>query len=432
MQATKNMTTMQTRFYNAKNIKAELDSYVMGQEKGTRAISMAIAQHLLQSNLDGSNDLLQTDNVLLIGPTGCGKTETFRTLKKLEHDFQCPVCMFNALDYSATKSWQGDAISKIFSDVFNQAVDIYFDSNHVADSLEEQKDDIIRIANHAIILLDEFDKIALCGEGKSRQFLKEYQSNLLKIVEGNSYNIGNFTTPDEKDVGEVTLDTSHMMFIFLGAFSGIEEITKDRLRQEQEKQKTLQPKDSYYQGTYIGFLAESHKAIIPATETEEYTYEQLIPSQEDIIEYGFMRELVGRIPIRTVYKPLSEEALVTIMLNCKTSAYRKYQMRFRIQGHELRCNRSALREIARIAVERSTGARGLMNVFSELLQDTQYELSNDDRIIHCLLRGKEIREHKPPLLRDFTKQEFLREEKRNQRVLRKLKSLKQTFLPDKK
>ena len=426
------MTTMQTRFYNAKNIKAELDSYVMGQEKGTRAISMAIAQHLLQSNLDGSNDLLQTDNVLLIGPTGCGKTETFRTLKKLEHDFQCPVCMFNALDYSATKSWQGDAISKIFSDVFNQAVDIYFDSNHVADSLEEQKDDIIRIANHAIILLDEFDKIALCGEGKSRQFLKEYQSNLLKIVEGNSYNIGNFTTPDEKDVGEVTLDTSHMMFIFLGAFSGIEEITKDRLRQEQEKQKTLQPKDSYYQGTYIGFLAESHKAIIPATETEEYTYEQLIPSQEDIIEYGFMRELVGRIPIRTVYKPLSEEALVTIMLNCKTSAYRKYQMRFRIQGHELRCNRSALREIARIAVERSTGARGLMNVFSELLQDTQYELSNDDRIIHCLLRGKEIREHKPPLLRDFTKQEFLREEKRNQRVLRKLKSLKQTFLPDKK
>lgn len=423
---------MQTRFYNAKNIKAELDSYVMGQEKGTRAISMAIAQHLLQSNLDRSNDLLQTDNVLLIGPTGCGKTETFRTLKKLEHDFQCPVCMFNALDYSATKSWQGDAISKIFSDVFNQAVDMYFDSNHVADSLEEQKDDIIRIANRAIILLDEFDKIALCGEGKSRQFLKEYQSNLLKIVEGNTYNIGNFTTPDEKDVGEVTLDTSHMMFIFLGAFSGIEEITKDRLRQEQEKQKILQPKDSYYQGTYIGFLAESRKAIIPATETEKYTYEQLIPSQEDIIEYGFMRELVGRIPIRTVYKPLSEEALVTIMLNCKTSAYRKYQMRFRIQGHELRCNRSALREIARIAVERSTGARGLMNVFSELLQDTQYELSNDDRIIHCLLRGKEIREHKPPLLRDFTKQEFLREEKRNQRVLRKLKSLKQTFLPDKK
>lgn len=429
---------MTNKYTNAKNIKKELDAYVMGQEQGTRAISMAIAQHLMQSNSKSSDDLLQTDNALLIGPTGCGKTETFRTLQKLEKEFCCPVLMFNALDYSATKSWQGDAVSSIFRDVFNRSIDLYFEINdHFDETPEEQKENIVAMANRAIILLDEIDKIAIGGEGKSRQFLKEYQSNLLKVIEGNKYNVGNYTAPtidgEEKDIGEVTLDSTHMMFIFLGAFSGIETITKERLRREQHaKQKTIQPESTYYQNTYIGYLAEPREKITPAIETEEFTYEQIVPSQEDIIEYGFMRELVGRIPIRTVYKSLSEEALVTIMLNCKTSAYRKYQMRFRQAGHELRCDRSALREIAHTAVERGTGARGLMNVFSELLQDTQFELSGDDRVVHCLLRGKDIREHKPPLLHDCTQRTIQQTQRSQQRLLSTLRSLKQVVSPNKK
>ena len=426
-----------SKYTNAKNIKSELDAYVMGQEKGTRAISMAIAQHLMQSYNKCSDDLLQTDNVLLIGPTGCGKTETFRTLQKLEKEFRCPVCMYNILDYSATKSWQGDAVSSIFKDVFNRAIDLYFDlTNNYDETPEKQKENIVAMANHAIILLDEIDKIAIGGEGKSRQFLKEYQSNLLKVVEGNTYSVGNYTIPtidgEEKDSGEVILNSENMMFIFLGAFSGIETITKERLRREQHaKQPNTQPEHTYYQETCIGFLAESRKDI-PESEAEEYTYEQLIPSQEDIIQYGFMRELVGRIPVRTVYKPLSEEALVNIMLNCRTSAYHKYQARFRQAGHELRCDRSALREIAHTAVERGTGARGLMNVFSDLLQDTQFELSGDSRVMHCLLRGKEIREHKPPLLHDCTQKTLQQAQRSQHHLLNTLRSLKQAVSPNKK
>ena len=145
-----------------------------------------------------------------------------------------------------------------------------------------------------------------------------------------------------------------------------------------------------------------------------------------------MRELVGRISIRTVYKPLTEEALVNIMLSCRTSAYRKYQARFRQAGHELRCDRSALREIAHTAVERGTGARGLMNVFSELLQDTQYELSGDSRVMHCLLRGRDIREHRPPLLHDCTQRTLQQAQRTQLRLLNTLRSRKQAVSPNKK
>ena len=416
---------MTNKYYNAKNIKAELDSYVMGQEKGTRAISIAISQHLRQSleNLSTSNNLVQTDNVLLIGPTGSGKTETFRVLRKLEKDFQCPVLMFNILDYSATKSWQGDAITKIFKEVLERAVDIYYEEEHGDEPSDVQKAEIEKIANRAIILLDEFDKIALSGDGKSRQFMKEYQSNLLKIIEGNTYDLGPYIVSktdddgknEERDIGNIVLDSTHMMFVFMGAFTGIESITRFRLRLEQIiKQRKNLPKQGCYQETCIGFVTDAPAAT---STPPKYTYEQLVPSQEDIIRYGIMRELVGRIPVRTVYKPLSEDVLVDIMLKCKTSAYRKYQLRFRQSGHELRCDRSALREIAHAAVERGTGARGLMTIFAEILQDTQFKLSGEERSIHCLLRGKEIRENKPPLLHDRTKAKLRHEEKHFQRRL---------------
>ncbi len=421
---------MQTKYCNAKNIKAELDGYVMGQEKGTRAIAMAIAQHIRQRNYYGPKDLLQTDNVLLIGPTGCGKTETFRVLQRLQYEFECPVIMVNTLDYSATKSWQGDSITDIFDDIAYQALQIYCTKTKEKENEATIKRRVTEIANHAIVLLDEFDKISLSGDGKSRTFLKEYQSNLLKIVEGNTYEVctvgykrkyrkHNEDGTEDIETETITLsdmklNSTNMMFIFLGAFDGIQNITKYRLWQEKLSEKKTVRTSEDYQDTHLGFMVLPTKE--PESHTEEFTYEQLIPSQEDVIQYGFMRELVGRIPVRTVYQPLSEDNLINILLHSKTSAYKKYQERFRQNGHILRCNRAALREIAHTCVSRGTGARGLMNVFTELLQDTQYELSGNLRPIHCLLRGKEIREHKPPLIHDVT-------EKQNKKWKQRLKKL---------
>ena len=397
------MITNNSKYRNAKEIKKALDDYVLGQEQGTQMIAMAIAQHIQQIDHRKyfNSHYSQTDNILVVGPTGCGKTEMIRRLQSLELQFGFPIVMINTLDFAPTQSWQGTCITTIFSQIIEKAGVIYDATNDGKACVAEQKESIIEIANNAVIILDEFDKISIKGEGKSRTFLEEYQSNLLKIIEGNSYKAGSFervktnfdgTEEEEMTIDDVFVDTTHMMFIMIGAFDGLETITRYRLQKKEPS--------PYYQDTHIGFVTDPKTTEKP--KAEEFTYEQLIPSQEDIINYGIMRELVGRIPIRTVFKPLSEDALINIMLNSKTSAYRQWQGRFEENGFRLYCDRSALREIARIAEQRATGARGLMTIFSELLVQTQYELSGDDRHIHCLLRGKEIRDGKPPLLHDRT------------------------------
>ena len=133
-------------------------------------------------------------------------------------------------------------------------------------------------------------------------------------------NIFNEFYDDEEDI-TITVDTTNMMFILLGAFEGLEDITRMRLLIEAENNK---PEWTPYQDSSIGFYADTSKPSVPdkPKESDEFTYEQLIPSTEDLVEFGFLRELVGRIPVRTRYNPLSEDNLVDILLHCKTSTYR--------------------------------------------------------------------------------------------------------------
>ena len=407
-------------YCNPKRLMQELNAYVMGQDAGTRTVATAVAQHLM--NISYPSDAITTDNVLIVGPTGCGKTETVRVLQRLEKVFRCPVIMVNIMDYSPAKSWIGRSVTNIFDTVAMRAADIYFEDHDKTLPAELMAEEITEIANRAIIVIDEFDKIAMRhnadGTGENRSFHYDYQSNLLKIIEGNSYELSDFTLDNSEPVvdpvtGElsvntkkteltdITLDSSNMLFIMMGAFDGIRDITVNRLLHEQltNGQKTRLTGD-YYQDTCCGFMAQPRSKCKPVQTT--FTDEQLIPSQEDLIQYGFMRELVGRIPVRTVYKPLTEEALINIMLHAKTSAYREYQQRFRRINQFLRCDHDALRRIAHTAVERGTGARGLRNVFSELLTATWYELAGDNLVFHVLLRGRDMAAGRPPLLHDKT------------------------------
>ena len=287
------MPFFQNEYCNPKRIKQELDQYVLEQDKGTRAIASAIAQHLIQAE---RGDQGQTNSCLLLGSTGSGKTETYRSLSRLERQIGVPIVMYNILDYASTKSWQGTPITTIFHDIFLRAGDIYYAKHDGSEPADAQKYEITKIANRAIVFLDEIDKIALQGDGRSRNFLMEYQSNLLKIIEGNTYDLDGFSHDRLNEKGEeetvniddVTIDTTHMLFILLGAFSGIECITLQRLETERQRKEIRQsPRHILYQDTSLGFLIEPrHHDDGPKKIT--YTYEQMIPSTDDIVQYGFL------------------------------------------------------------------------------------------------------------------------------------------------
>lgn len=193
--------TYTNKYCNPKRLVEELNAYVMGQNAGIRTVATAVSQHLM--SLSYPDDAITTDNVLIVGPTGCGKTETIRCLQRLQSVFHIPVLMVNVLDYAPTGSWQGVSVTDIFQQVMIRAADLYFDEHDKNGSPVIMTEDIIEIANKAIIIIDEFDKIAVRGAGgteNGRHFQREYQANLLKIIEGNEYHLNDFSFDESEPV----------------------------------------------------------------------------------------------------------------------------------------------------------------------------------------------------------------------------------------
>ncbi len=399
------------KYFNAAVLKAELDSYVLGQDEGARRVALAISSHLyrLYAYKRNRNSRIRKDNMLLAGPTGCGKTETFRVLRRLEEKLGIPVIMRNAPDYIPNNSWKGEKdLIWLIKDLFTEANKLYTKMVGVP-TTEEEFEAVCSLASNGIILLDEFDKMRITDKGNTENFCRDYQATLLKMTEGSEYQVGTVNLHDDNDdKHELKVDTSGVMFVFLGAFDGMEKITRNRLLKEKQKREGGEDKKPGAESAGIGFTAELKPAegkADPAKMEELPAGTDLTPNLEDMIEYGIMRELAGRIAIRVNYKALSVANIVKIMQESKTSVYHEYQERFENMGHKLTLDNAALQEIARMTADKKTGARGLSNIFSDLLFDTMYILSGTSEPTECLLRGSDIKEHRPPQLRKLNKPE---------------------------
>ena len=345
-----------------KEIKAILDDYVIGQENAKKVLSVAVYNHYKriahEEETKNKDDVeIQKSNILLLGPTGCGKTLLASTLAKI---LNVPFAIADATTLTEA-GYVGEDVENILLKLIQAA------------------DGDVAKAEKGIIYIDEVDKITRKSENPSitRDVSGEgVQQSLLKIIEGTIASVppqGGRKHPQQE---MIQIDTKNILFICGGAFEGLENIIKDRTGKKS-----------------IGFGSK----IESTKEVSKYkVFEDLLP--QDLLKFGLIPEFIGRLPRIATLKELDREALSKILVEPKNSLVKQYKKLFEMDNVELVFEDDAISAIVDKAIERNTGARGLRSIIEEIMTDIMFEIPSNNKISKCIITKDTVLSKKDPIV----------------------------------
>lgn len=322
-------------------IKKHLDEYVIGQDYAKKVMSVAVYNHYKRVLTDTMDEIeIEKSNILMVGPTGCGKTYLVKTLARI---LQVPLAITDATSLTEA-GYIGDDVESVLSKLLAAA------------------DNDVEKAQQGIIFIDEIDKIAKKRNTNSRDVSGEsVQQGMLKLLEGSEVEVPVGATNKNAMVPMTTIDTRNILFICGGAFEGIDKIIETRTDKKS-----------------IGFQAEVGSKMSRDMDT---VLKEVMP--QDLVKFGMIPEFVGRVPVVVTLDLLDREALLRILQEPKNSIVKQYQKLMELDGVKLEFTQEALEAIADITISRKTGARGLRAIMEKAMMDTMYKVPSNENISYC-------------------------------------------------